>query len=101
MTAKKEHKFAIRHADDSSALFKHVSEQGHTINWDSSTIVYPSQCNFKRKIVESALIASTPNFNISKGQWTPDIISLSVVQDLLPGQVNPDPTSHPSTGHVT
>ena len=98
-----EHKNSVRYAQNSSAVFNHVSTLGHSIRWNNAEILYKSNCSYKRKIVESALIDVIPNFNLSRGQWSPDPITSVVVGKVLPeGLAKSDRlTRHLSTGHVT
>ena len=98
-----EHKNSVRYAQNSSAVFNHVSTLGHSINWNDAEILYKSDCSYKRKIVESALINVLPNFNISRGQWSPDPITSVVVGRVLPeGLSRPDVKArHLIPGHVT
>lgn len=91
-----EHKRSVRYGQDNSAIFQHVQNQGHVIDWNNSSIIYKSNCNFGRKIVESSFINSTPNFNLSVGQWTPDLILGTVIKRIIP-----DLTSSQVVGHVT
>ena len=89
-----EHKRSIRYAQESSAVFHHVKNFNHTFEWDKASLVFKSNCSYRRKIVESALIEECPNINISKGQWSPDIISRVAVSKLVRRlQPSPPPAS--------
>lgn len=90
-----EHKNSVRYAQNSSAVFNHVSTLGHNIGWNNAEILYKSSCSYKRKIIESALINVIPNFNLSRGQWPPDPITSTVVGKVLSeGLTKPDGLTH-------
>ena len=96
-----EHKDSIRRAQKSSAVFNHFSTLSHDMNWNNAEILYKSKCEYKRKIIESALIEIIPNFNLSRGQWSPDPITSMVMGQVLPkGLVQTDRLTVPP-GHVT
>ncbi|KAK7026007.1 hypothetical protein SK128_009023 [Halocaridina rubra] len=78
-----EHKRAVRYNQENSALFTHVNEHNHRIDWSGATMLFKSTCQFKRKIVESSLIEMKDNFNLSRGQWTPDIIDKALLKRCL------------------
>lgn len=48
----REHKNAVRYAQTNSAVFNHVNNMNHTINWTEANLLYKSHCSFRRKIVE-------------------------------------------------
>ena len=105
-TRLKEHKCSIRYAQDSSAVFLHSSKMNHRIDWKNAAIIFNSHCSFRRKIVESSLIKHFPNFNISKGQWSPDTITWLAVNKMISKVESPDLTScqssaQPYLGQVT
>ena len=52
----KEHKSGIKNADVNNALFVHVRDFDHPIDFENAKIVYPSSSVRRRHIVESALI---------------------------------------------
>lgn len=55
-----EHKHAIRYAQDSSAVFKHVSELDNSINWNNASHRAALEDN-----LWSQLLLIIPNSNIS------------------------------------
>ena len=78
-----EHKRSVRYGQENSALFQHVQNVGHAIDWNNSSMLYKSKCNFGRKIVESCFIDSLPNLNISGGQWTLDPVVGRVIKKII------------------
>ena len=60
-----EHKRAIRYGQESSVVFNHVSNVGHSINWNNASIVYKSKGSCRRKTVEAAMIQNVANINLS------------------------------------
>ena len=52
----REHKSGIKNADVNNALFVHVRDFDHPIDFENAKIVYPSSSVRRRHIVESALI---------------------------------------------
>ena len=65
----KEHMRDVRNCNLSNALFNHKIECDHRIDWDGTQIVFKSGSYFKRRIVESTLIATYPCFNLSEGHF--------------------------------
>ena len=80
-----EHKRSVRYGQQNSAIFNHLSTENHTINWNASQIVYKSSCQYKSKIVESALILSTTNMNIHSGSWKPDLTDQLILDPIIKG----------------
>ena len=105
-TRLKEHKNSIRYGQENSAVFLHTSTKNHRIDWSNAAIIFKSHCNFKRKIIESSFIKHHPNFNTSKGQWSPDSITTLAINKLFPTAAEHAPTgcqssALPHQGHVT
>ena len=96
-----EHKRAVRYAQSNSAIFNHIQEENHTIDWNNTSLVFKSNCSYRRKILESVYISQTNNFNLSQGQWLPDAISLSASLRLLPRIPTPTSLPYQPRGHVT
>ena len=78
-----EHKRSVRYGQQNSAVFKHVSEEGHVFSWSESSVVFGSACRYKCQIMESALIASTNNCNNSQGAFKPDAIDNVILDPYL------------------
>ena len=85
-----EHKRSVRYGQQSSAIFNHLSIENHTINWTASQIVYRSSCQYKSKIIESALINSTTNMNIHPGSWKPDLTDQLILEPIIK-EINKNP----------
>ena len=69
-TRVKEHQRCFRNADESNALFLHSRDTGHSINWNSSKVIFNSDNYVKRRIVESALIKEHNNMNTNPGSFS-------------------------------
>ena len=78
-----EHKRSVRYGQENSALFQHMQNVGHVIDWNNSTMLFKSKCSFSRKIVESCYIDSLPNLNISGGQWNLDPVLGKVIKKII------------------
>ena len=74
-----QHKYSVRTGQTSNALFVHLSEKSHRINWSHSSVI--ARCNdFRsRNILESAIIQITSehNCNLSPGQFSLDPLIIS------------------------
>ena len=65
----KEHKRDVKNSNLSNALFNHKINNNHAIDWEGAKLVYKCNSYFKRRIVESSLIATFPCFNLSEGHF--------------------------------
>ena len=70
---------SVRKAQNNSAIFQHMSTNNHRIGWDQSELIYKSTCEYKRKIIEAALIKQMDNYNISEGQWKTDLVDAILI----------------------
>ena len=77
---KYEHRRDIRVGNEKSALFCHVRDQQHFFDFDQAKIVFNSNDYLKRRIVESALISSTPNINLSQGHFAFNKVIAGIVK---------------------
>lgn len=69
-----QHKYSVRSGQISNALFIHLSEKSHQIDWDGSSSITNCKSILDRNIIESALIQITKpsNLNISTGLYNLD-----------------------------
>ena len=74
-----EHKRDIRNGNRNNALFVHLSERNHSIDWENAKVIYKIKNEKKRKIVESAVINSVKNVNISDGFYNFDSLTSKYV----------------------
>ena len=74
-----EHKQAVSHGNTSNALFLHMSENNHQINWQGAELLIKENNTKKRKIIESAIINSCPTMNISDGSYKLDVLTTNYV----------------------
>ena len=65
----KEHKRDVRNGNTNNAMFVHIMNKSHSINWNSAKLIYKCSDYYKRRIVESTMINSFPNMNISGGSF--------------------------------
>ena len=65
----KQHKYSVKTGQTSNAIFIHLSEKSHRINWAESSVIARSKDFFSRNLLESAIIqlTSSCNFNLSPG----------------------------------
>lgn len=75
----KQHKYSVRTAQDSSAIFKHIETKNHCINWKSAKTIYKSSSCVDRLIVEAALIKSNNTMNLNDGLYKIDDIMLKLL----------------------
>ena len=85
-----EHKQAVRHARNNSAIFQHIANEGHRIGWKDSSLIYSSSCVYKRKIIEAAVIGRKVNMNLAQGQWAPDIIDKFLISPTINKIIPPE-----------
>lgn len=69
-------------------MFKHASENNHSINWDDSQLLYKCNNFKKRRIIESACIQKFDNFNLNEGNFKLDPVIRSLVLTSLPSLGN-------------
>ena len=85
----REHMSATNRGDPRNALFKHVSQTGHFVSWDSSNLLYKSFDWYHRLVVESSFILSYDNFNFSRSTLAIDNLSASIIINSIPNQQPP------------
>ena len=76
-----EHKRAVRNGDVNNALFAHMSQQNHPIDWENTKLIYKVKDEKKRKIVEAAVINSVKNVNLNDGFYKFDSLTTKYVID--------------------
>ena len=79
----KQHKYSIRSAQESSALFVHVRDFGHPIDWENSTTLIHNSALIERNIIESSFIKKSwcENLNLSQGIYRLDPIINKEITD--------------------
>ena len=77
----KQHKYCIRSAQESSALFVHVRDFGHPIDWDNSTTLIYNSSLVERNIIESSFIKKSwsENLNLNDGLYRLDPILIKEI----------------------
>ena len=66
-TRVKEHRTCCRNTHEPHALIQHSRETRHTINWNSSKVIFHLDNNIKTRIVESALVKDHDKMNTNPG----------------------------------
>ena len=87
---KTEHQRDVRKADPSNALFCHLRDYQHRIDWNSARILFSSQNYFTRRLVESAEIATSNNFNLKAGDVQVDPVLASFIHNVIHKTRPPD-----------
>ena len=84
----KEHMRDVRNCNFSNALFNHKIECNQRLDWDGAQMVFKSNSYFKRRIVESTLIATYPCFYLSDGhfKFNKDF-KTQIIKSLPPSEV--------------
>ena len=85
-----QHKYNVRRLNENSAIFKHISDESHQIDWNHTTKILGSNDVTKRNILESAIIKLTwnDNFNINSGRYGFDDIMLAFFMKELKKIIN-------------
>ena len=80
----REHRDAVRLGKVNNAVFNHVSDTHHRIDWSKSKIVFHSDNLYTRQVIESALINETTNFNNKPGVSSVDYLSRDIILNSNP-----------------
>lgn len=77
----KQHKYSVRYGQESNALFLHVRDYDHNIDWDNSSKIVSCQSFISRNVIESSVIKH--NFdslmNVSNGLYKLDSFIINVI----------------------
>ena len=76
---KKQHIDSVRRGDINSALFQHMQENNHNINFGDTKLVANITETEKRKIVEAILIQNSNTFNIQQTNFNLDKLTSVLV----------------------
>ena len=60
-----QHKKSVRYAQENNAVFCHVRDHNHSINWSETKKLARSNSFVERNIIESSLIKYSYNFNMN------------------------------------
>ena len=88
----REHKQYVRLGNENSAVFNHIFRKKHSVNWNSSQLVYHSQNRCNRLVVESTLIKHLSNFNNAPGVNSIDNLTKSIILSVNRNIINNLPT---------
>ena len=61
----KQHKYSVRTAQESNALFIHVRDFGHPIDWDNATTLIYNNRLIERNVIESSFIKKSWDYNLN------------------------------------
>ena len=77
----KQHKYCVRTGNMANALFVHMNNTNHGIDWENSKELVICKDFMKRNIIESSFIKNEPdrNFNISLGMYRLDPLIINNV----------------------
>ena len=75
-----EHKNDFRHHRLSNAMVVHSEKEGHLPRWKDATIIHQGLTKSKRKAMEAAIIATSPNINTKPGSLR---LAKAVAQSLV------------------
>ena len=79
-----EHKTAVATGKEKNAVFQHLKTKNHPIDWKNAAVLYHSENERSRLVVESTLIKSQETFNNTKGVVSIDNCSSAVILSSLP-----------------
>ena len=85
----REHKYAVNRGDENNALYRHVWNKDHRVDWKNSHLLYKCNDFIKRRVIESMCIEKYDNFNLSEGAFKLDPIMRSLVVKSLPAPIPP------------
>ena len=70
----KQHKYSVRTGQESNALFVHLRDKNHCIDWSNATSIFPCNKLLDRNILESSFIKQTEfvNINLNSGLYKLD-----------------------------
>ena len=81
----KQHKYSIKTGQESNALFIHLRDFNHPIDWDHAQQIVYSKSVFDRNIIESSIIKHNMNLivNLSSGLYKLDPIIIRKIASMF------------------
>ena len=73
----------VRRGNESSAVFRHLSQEEHVINWNGAEFLFRSKDKNLNQLIESFFISTKSNFNISEGFFNFDPITKRFISDHI------------------
>ena len=61
----KQHKYSVRTGQTSNALFVHLRDYNHPIDWDNAAPIISCDSFVNRNIIESSIIKKSDDFNLN------------------------------------
>ena len=77
---KREHRDAIRKGDNNSAVFKHLSQENHPIDFNNMEKLITIPDTHRRKLIEAILIQNSKNFNGHQSNFKLDMFLNNIVK---------------------
>jgi hypothetical protein len=81
-----EHRRAVRNGNENSAIFRHINEKDHQIDWINSKIVFSSNDRRLNQFVEAFFIQENPNCNLAAGFFSLDSNTKNFMKKFLRNQ---------------
>ena len=69
-----EHKSAISHGLEKSAVYQHVKKKNHPMDWKNAAVLYHSDNERNRLVIESGYIKKISTFNNTQAVVSIDIL---------------------------
>ena len=79
----KQHKYNIRTANESSALFQHQQIYNHSMDWDKGGIIFKCNRQTERLIIETCLIKNCNTMNLNDGLYKLDKVIINLLKSHL------------------
>ena len=77
----KEHKYNVRTGNEQSALFMHMQNYDHNINWNESAVIYNCNKHIERLLVEGVIIKTTINMNLCDSFFKIDCFMVNAIKN--------------------
>ena len=76
----REHRDAIRKGDNNSAVFKHMTQKNHPIDFQNIDKLITVPDTHRRRLIEAILIQNSNNFNIHQSNFKLDMFLNNIVK---------------------
>ena len=77
---KREHRDAIRRGDINSAVFKHMTQENHPIDFQNIDKLVTMPDTHRRRLTEAILIQNSKNFNVHQSNYKLDMFLNNIVK---------------------
>ena len=62
----KQHKYSVRTGQSNNAIFNHIFNNDHRMNWDCAKFIFKTKNFIERNVIQSAIISNIFNTNIKQ-----------------------------------